>query len=113
MPALVPGINDNDVNELAPALYQNEQLLVFSSFPNNAPADLFYAMRSSATGSFGTVAQIPTVNTTTFSEIDPVLSQDGCELYFASDRDTDRHFHLFHAQITRSRAAATPGRADR
>jgi len=47
-PALVPGINDNNVNELAPALYQGEQLLVFSSFPNNATSDLFYATRSSA-----------------------------------------------------------------
>ena len=103
-PALIPGINDNNVNELAPALYQGEQLLVFSSFPNNTPADLFYATRSSATGNFGPAAQvpqIPTVNTPAFSEIDPVLSADGCELYFASDRDTDRRFHLFHAQITR------------
>jgi hypothetical protein len=30
-----------------------------------------------------------------------VLSQDGCELYFASDRDPDHRFHLFHARITR------------
>lgn len=101
MPALVPGINNNDVNELGPALYQGEQLLVFGSFPNNATADLFYATRSSATGNFGPPAPIATANTTMFSEIDPVLSPDGCELYFASDRDTDRHFHLFHAQITR------------
>lgn len=98
-PSLVPGANDSSFNDFAPALYQDERLLLFSSFPNNAPADLSYATRSSATDSFGTAVQIPTVNTG-FSEIDPVLSQDGCELYFASDRDADRHFHLFHARIT-------------
>jgi hypothetical protein len=97
-PSLVPGLDDRSVNEFAPALYQDERLIVFSSFPNNATADLYYATRSSATGSFGTAVQIPKVNTRA-GEIDPVLSQDGCELYFASDRDTDRRFHLFHAQI--------------
>jgi Tol biopolymer transport system component len=97
-PSLVPGITDNSFNYFAPALYQDEQLVVFSSFANNATADLYYATRSSATGSFGTAVQIPKVNTSS-SEIDPVLSQDGCELYFASDRDADHRFHLFRARI--------------
>jgi len=98
-PSLVPGINDNSLNEFVPTLYRGERLLVFSSYPNNATVDMYYATRSSATGSFGTAAQIPTVNTSS-NEIGPVLSHDGCELYFASDRDADQHYHLFHARVT-------------
>jgi WD40 repeat protein len=97
-PALV--ITDNSINYFAPALYQNEQLLVFSSFPNNQTADLYYATRSGDTGPFGAPARIPTVNTGS-NDAEPVLGPDGCELYFASDRDPGGHFHLFHAQITR------------
>lgn len=99
-PSPVPGIADNSLNESGPALYQDERLVLFSSFPNNAPVDLYYATRSRVTDSFGAAARIPTVDTTA-SEIDPVLSHDGCELYFASDRDPGGHFHLFHAQITK------------
>ena len=97
-PSLV--ITDNSINYFAPALYQNEQLLLFSSFPNNATADLYYATRPGATGSFGTAVKIPTVNTGS-NEAEAVLSHDGCELYFTSDRDPGNHFHLFHAQISR------------
>jgi Tol biopolymer transport system component len=96
-PSLV--VDDNSINYFAPALYQSEQLLLFSSFPNNQTTDMFYATRSGATGPFGTPARIPTVNTGS-SEAEAVLSPDGCELYFTSDRDPG-HFHLFHAQITK------------
>jgi hypothetical protein len=99
-PALVPGINDNSINELGPALYQDEQLLLFGSFPNNATVDLYYATRSSGTGSFGRAVQIPAVNTPS-SEIGPVLSHDGCELYFASDRGNGVNYHLFHATVAK------------
>ncbi|HEX8114328.1 MAG TPA: hypothetical protein VF516_41645 [Kofleriaceae bacterium] len=96
-PSLV--LNDNGMNYFAAALYQNEQLLVFSSFPMNATADLYYATRSGATGPFGTPVKIPTVNTSS-SEAEAVLGHDGCELYFTSDRNAGR-FHLFHARITK------------
>jgi hypothetical protein len=98
--SLVPGVNDSSLNEIAPTLYQNEQLLLFSSFPTAAAPDLYYATRSSATGNFGPAAKIPTVNTSS-SEAWAVLSHDGCELYFASDRDFTAKLHLFHAQVTR------------
>jgi hypothetical protein len=97
-PTLVPGIADNSVNEFGPALYQDERLLVFSSFPSSATMDVYYATRSSATGSFGTPIKIPTVNTAA-NEAGPMLSADGCELYFASDRDGGSRYHLFHAQV--------------
>lgn len=99
-PSLVPGFDEPSLNELVSALYQNERLLLFSSLPNGATADLYYATRSSATDSFGPAARIPTVNTGS-SETEPVLSADGCELYFVSDRDAGGGFHLFHARVTR------------
>lgn len=97
-PSLV--IDDNSMNYFAPALYQNEQLLLFSSFPNNQPVDLYYATRPGATGPFGTPVKIPTVNTPGASEGEAVLGPDGCELYFTSDRNAG-HFHLFHAQVAK------------
>jgi hypothetical protein len=96
-PALVPGINDSSTNEGDPTLYQNEQLLVFSAAKQDA--DICYATRSSMTGDFGTAITLPTVNTGA-DEFDPMLSHDGCELYFASDRDAGGKFHLFRAQVT-------------
>lgn len=96
-----PGVNSPALNELAPALYQEERLLLFSGYGNGETAELFYATRASAADGFSAAAsKIPTVNTSS-NEIDPVLSLDGCELYFASDRDADGNYHLFRAQITR------------
>jgi Tol biopolymer transport system component len=42
---------------------------------------------------------IPTVNGAS-NDGDPVLSADGCELYFASDRNGGK-YHLFHAEIAK------------
>jgi len=95
-PVPVPGTPDASLNKGDPTLYADEQLLVFSSFKMNATADLAYATRSSATGSFGMAMAIPTVNTDS-NEFDPQLSADGCDLYFASDRGG--RFQLFHAAI--------------
>lgn len=97
-PVPVPGTPDASLNKGDPTLYVDEQLLVFSSFKMNATADLAYATRSSATGSFGMAMAIPTVNTDS-NEFDPQLSADGCDLYFASDRGG--RFQLFHAAITK------------
>jgi Tol biopolymer transport system component len=99
-PMTVPGTGDTSVNKADPTLYHNELLLVFSSDPPgmSGNADLSYATRPSATADFGPPMKIPTVNMNS-NELDPQLSADGCELYFASDRDG--RFQLFHAQITR------------
>jgi hypothetical protein len=97
--SLVPGINTDSLNEFGPALYQDERLLVYSAATNGGDGDLWYATRSTATGNFRGATRIPTVNTGA-NEWEPVLSADGCELYFGSDRDADHHFHLFHARIT-------------
>ena len=106
-PALVPGTDSyaaasaNLTNLADPTLYEGERLMLFSAFPNGAMAkgDLWYATRSSASASFDPPIQIPTVNTGG-DEFDPVLSADGCELYFSSTRNGGT-FHIFHAQVTR------------
>lgn len=95
-PAEIGGIDDPNTNVGSPALYQGEQLLVFYS--GKGSGDLSYAIRTLATGGFGGPRKVPTVNTDG-NELDPVLSPDGCELYFSSDRDTDHLLHLFHARV--------------
>ncbi|HEX3757650.1 MAG TPA: hypothetical protein VHW23_03050 [Kofleriaceae bacterium] len=96
-PAEIAGIDDPSTNVGSPALYQGEQLLVF--YTGKGSVDLMYATRLIATGSFGVQHKVPMVNTDG-NELDPVLSPDGCELYFSSDRDPDKRFHLFHARVT-------------
>ena len=97
-PSRVPGINDSSLNEFGAALYQGERLLVYNAAPNGDTFELWYATRSTATGSFGNPAKIPTVNSG-FDELDPVLSADGCELYLASRRVGGK-YHLFRARVT-------------
>lgn len=97
LPATIGTLDDPGTNVGSPALYQGEQLLVFYS--GKGAMDLSYATRSAA-GSFSSSTKVPTVNTAG-NEVDPVLSPDGCELYFSSDRDPGGHFHLFHARVTR------------
>jgi Tol biopolymer transport system component len=97
-PINVPGIGDNAVNQTDPALSRDELVLVYSAYHNNEAGELWYATRTTSTGNFGMPAQVPGVSTDA-SEFDPVLSPDGCELYFASNRNGK--YHLFHAQVTR------------
>jgi Tol biopolymer transport system component len=99
-PVFVPGINDNSINQTDPSLSRDEHLLVYSAFPSQVDGNLWYATRSSATANFGTPVEVPGVNTIA-NEFDPMLSPDGCELYFSSTRKADGKFHLFHAQITK------------
>jgi hypothetical protein len=104
-PALVPGTSSFNAPELAnlagPTLYDDERLLLFSAFPQGAGAhsSLWYATRPSATASFGAPTQVPAVNAGGTDELNPVLSADGCELYFSSTRNGGK-LHIFHAQVT-------------
>jgi hypothetical protein len=50
--------------------------------------DLLVAMRTTTTDAFSPPAQLAGVSTST-AEHDRVLSADGCELWFASDRVGD------------------------
>ena len=51
-------------------------------------SNLWYATRSSASGTFGAPKPVPDVNGGT-NDGDPWLSLDGCRLYWASDRSGD------------------------
>jgi Tol biopolymer transport system component len=85
-----------------PALSLDERILVFSSLrPAGAglgATNLWYATRPSATANFAAPKLIPTVNSDQ-SDGDPMLSADGCELYFASRR-LGGGYRLFRAQVT-------------
>jgi WD40 repeat protein len=84
-----------------PALSLDERIIVFSSLrPAGAglgATNLWYATRPSATADFAAPRLIPTVNSDR-SDGDPMLSADGCELYFASTR-LGGGFHLFRAHV--------------
>jgi Tol biopolymer transport system component len=93
------GAGDGD-DDADPALSQDERVIVFSSNrPNGAGGtDLWFATRSGATGDFGMPRRIPTVNSDK-DDGDPMLSADGCELYFASTRKGG-DYDLYVARVT-------------
>jgi len=95
VPALMSQSLDGD-----PALSLDERIIVFSSTRSGGMGgtDLWYATRPSATASFGTPKPIPTVNGS-MNDGDPMLSADGCELYFSSSR-TGGDYDLYVATIT-------------
>jgi hypothetical protein len=51
-----------------------------------------------AAGPLGASTPIPTVNSDIANDADPMLSADGCELYFASMRDGGK-YQLFRATL--------------
>jgi hypothetical protein len=106
-PIQVPGTEKFTGSLGDPALYNEERLLVFSSIIGNN-ADLYYATRMKSSDDFGSQTPIPAVNDPGGQEttdMDIILTADGCELYFASIRkrdngELDENFHIFHAQVT-------------
>ena len=82
-----------------PALSLDKRIIVFSARNGNQDTDLYYATRAGATGAFGAPALVPTANSDG-NDGDPVLSADGCELYFASQGSGGK-YHLFHAQVAK------------
>jgi Tol biopolymer transport system component len=97
----VPVINSTS-GDADPALSLDERIIVFSSLrpagTGFARTNLWYATRSSATADFGPPQLIPMVNSDV-DDGDPILSTDGCELYFASTRAADGKYHLLHARV--------------
>jgi hypothetical protein len=100
--AVIPMINSGS-GDAKPALSLDERIIVFSSQRPAASglggANLWYATRQNATDSFSTPKLIPGLNTDA-EDGDPMLSSDGCTLYFASTRNGGT-YRLFRAQITR------------
>ena len=105
MPSVVGGFPTGGPTNFAdPTLYQNEQLILFSTAPQgNSPGtgDLWYARRANATADFEPMTKIP-VDTDTEAEFDPALSADGCDLYYASNHGhANSVLQLFHARIVK------------
>jgi hypothetical protein len=103
-PSVVGGFPTGGPTNFAdPTLYQNEQLILFSTAPQSGPgtADLWYARRVNATADFVAMTKIP-VDTDTDAEFDPVLSADGCDLYYSSNQGhAALVVQLFHAKIVK------------
>lgn len=89
-----------------PALSPDERILVFSSLraagSGLGGTNLWYATRPSAADDFTAPQLIPGVNSSV-QDGDPMLSADGCELYFASNRAGDGKYHLFRAAMAPQR----------
>ncbi len=101
-PAKVPGINAADPGaDSDPALSLDERVIVFTS---NRPGgegsdDLYYATRTAPTEVFSAPVYMPNINLSG-GDADPMLSADGCELYFASTR-TGGDYDLYVARVRR------------
>jgi Tol biopolymer transport system component len=85
-PTLVSEL-DSGAGDADPALSLDERIIVYSSKRGGAAAggNLWYATRLSPSLPFGAPKVIPDLNTDS-DDGDPWLSDDGCRLYFASDR---------------------------
>jgi len=94
-PQPVENINASGADNAQPALSLDERVIVFSS-DRGGGTDLWYATRPDTRHDFGTPVAVPTVNGGQIDG-DPMLSSDGCELYFSSARNGS--FDLFVAKI--------------
>jgi Tol biopolymer transport system component len=88
---------DSGVGDADPMPSPDELVIVFSSNrvgTGFGGGNLWYATRGAGAVTFGTPDPIPNVNGNT-NEGDPVLSKDGCRLYFARDGGTAGYELLF------------------
>jgi Tol biopolymer transport system component len=86
-PATVNGISNNNT-DADPAVSADDQIIVFTSqnrAGNVGGTDLYYAVRPTPTQDFANPKLIPTVNSAS-DDGDPMLSTDGCSLFFSSKR---------------------------
>jgi Tol biopolymer transport system component len=85
-PVELPGVN-TDVREEGFWLSEDGLSLVFASnrAPDEADMDIWRAVRQSRDSAFDEPENLSVVNTSGI-EIDPALTRDGFELFFASDR---------------------------
>jgi Tol biopolymer transport system component len=102
-PSTAVAVINSGKGDADPAVSPDERVIVFSSMrPSGVSGlgatNLWYATRQNATDDFTTPKLIPMVNSNS-EDGDPMLSADGCELYFASRRAPGGKYQLFHAQV--------------
>jgi Tol biopolymer transport system component len=93
-PVEVPGVNSNAREEGFSLSADGLTLFFASDRLVEGQMDLFVATRPDAAASFGTPEPLAQLNTDS-DELDPQLSPDGLELFFASSREGS--FQLFRA----------------
>ena len=93
----IPVVGD-PAGDADPTLTADERVLVFSSNRNGGAGgtDLWYSVRAERDRPFSTPVLVPNVNSTT-NDGDPHLSEDGCRLYLASDRQND--FDIYQSTL--------------
>lgn len=79
-------ISDDQGPVFDPTISPDQRVLVFAAETGNAPPDLFFVTRPTATAPFGARIELAALNTDSL-DADPDLSIDGCTLFFASTRD--------------------------
>jgi Tol biopolymer transport system component len=96
-------INDAQSGDADPALSLDERVIVFTSsrptgMASTGGTNLWYATRQDPTQDFGLPEPIPMVNSDR-DDGDPMLSADGCELYFTSNQLDVNNHDLYVARI--------------
>lgn len=88
-------INRGGSDTADPALALDDRVIVFSTNRDGGEGslDLWYATRVDALHEFSPPGPIPMVNTGE-DDADPMLSVDGCELYFASTFEDDYNLYV-------------------
>jgi hypothetical protein len=97
---LLANITSTNADEADPALSLDERILVFSSDRSGGTGknDLWYATRSDKSQDFSAPHVIPNVNSSD-EDGDPMLSADGCTLYFATTHNS-HSYDLYSATMT-------------
>lgn len=91
----VANINDPSAGDDTQWISDDGLTIVFASTRNGA-YDLFRATRASSGATFGTPAAIAELNSSALDDY-PVLSKDGREIFFGTQRDTPNYIQIWHA----------------
>jgi Tol biopolymer transport system component len=78
---------DSGTGDADPSPTPDERIILFAS-NRTGSGDVYYATRTSSSGTFGTPRIVPAINTT-MAEGDPHLSTDGCRIYFGRNLGND------------------------
>lgn len=84
--AQVPVIGGSVGADEQPTLTGDERVIVFTS-SRSGSYDLWYATRMTKTDDFGAPQALTALNLSNKNDSGPFITQDGCELYFMSDRN--------------------------
>lgn len=103
MSSTLVAVINSPSGEADPAVSRDDRIIVFSSHrpagAGHAATNLWYATRQKSKDNFSAPQLIPTVNSDQ-EDGDPMLSDDGCDLYFSSTRSGGK-YHLFHANVVK------------